>query len=767
MPRRIGTYIQVKSYSRHLTHFSPQRGCGTVDYAADWRDTAKATYFDAGAAGFKSAGSIPTLVTFKVGDRTITTPTPIINTVLGATLDARAYKLTGSGWEAVPRFDGVQYMHLTEITPQAATCESAWNYPPDPIFAVSLWRGEANAALTPAGLPLLTSIVWGGAGDSQGQFRIVIPYGDAPSVEAWNKWRARWEPMRCNGGAGLPSMQGNANGQWLTLWVGHWGGRCYISPDGFWQNVSEWEIPEFFLDAAGRKKTLYCGYMALAGPVRVGHTAGECGIVIHPIWMPSSGAGITNTLTQAARDTGYVIADNPSAKNIGIWYEPVYADPAPDGTLTILKDIVASSATVTASGTAYTWAVTWDPEAWTTNVAGSLVYTYKAPSLQAVQVWQNPHISSTGSAYTSALLSVAEAEVEYPGVMLPTSARLTLYDETTALGSTVQDYRRLTIKAGAQLDNGSHAAGIVFSGHMITPGNRFSLGNAQQNEVYGFDCLTRLRDMKAGVDEPDVSLFAGNDVLKWVCMRSGLPSSVVSGPAATTTLMDAAETAYNPETRSWVPQFGRTYEQVVGEAMQGDGKSVYYAVPLSGPAWQKIVRTNGPFAATSTNYTIRENASKGLSVLHFFDGDRQTRGHDSEEQANVITVLGKDDRGRQIALSVVDPNSFNPAGNTFAGGWDHVKAERDDTLTDYGALYDRAAVLQDEVGTVSEYVTAETDMIPGLRYGEVVAFSGPVGGRIDRMGARSRKYRVEAFKHRLATGTLPRTTVTARYIGDM
>jgi len=769
MPKRIGPYYEVKLYDRHL-QYGRVGGFGRKDTMAQVHDSRAAIipyfipshYSNLGCYGSQPVAAVHLT---KVGEHGVAVPKALCDMGQAASLGSSYYETFGGTWTVLTGSQyGEQIMYQYDGANAVTGLKTTWYYPPNPVICVSLWRGETSGSAG-SNHAQYTAIYFGRnyEGGPGGQFRLVIPYGGwGPWMSFWNQWTSRWEPLEPVDAniTGLPPVEGIQEGQRLFVWIACWRGEIWASTDGFQSVAQGWMIPEGAYDSAGIWHSFAVKRHVYSGPVSIEHTVGQWAATVYPIWMPNSTDGITPTIQSQPYEFGYKVADNPNAVNVQTASWPVRADP--EGSETegeILADVSVS--VVDLGDTQRAWKVTLEPYRW--EHGG--VTTYVAPQLLAAQIWQAAHVYSYETVPTPTTVSdVVEVELTWPGTFRPATGRI-VFENSERTFSSLKDYQRVQIKLGSKLDDGSNDGDLVFAGWIVTPGRRARTRGPRAAEAYVFDALARLEDIKVLLDSPDFGWSTGDGAFTWILGHCGFHSNQISGSGSGDMLIED----YDPEDDRYLPEFGRPWLDVVRQILHADGQSELY-VDYDATEFEILTRTNGPFSSTSVDYQLQEKTppDESSSIYHIYSirVDRDTASVD--RYANWVVVEGASKPWRRVAAMAWDENMFNSSADTFAGGWPHTYAERDMGIQTMSDAMGRAYGIYEERAGLAEYCTVETDLIAGVRYGQVFSTTSTrADGRLAEVGALDKKWRIIAYKHRVAKGRQARTELTGKYIGTV
>jgi len=134
---------------------------------------------------------------------------------------------------------------------QVTSAESLFDLPPNPVFCVALWRGEAPSEQDHATNPPATYISFGNR-DGNKQYLVCIPYGsDGVCLMEWNVAASEWQEVEAEGKRKLPSFEGLSEGTRKFIWVGVFDNYIHLSYDGFGSDTVAYRILDADADSEG------------------------------------------------------------------------------------------------------------------------------------------------------------------------------------------------------------------------------------------------------------------------------------------------------------------------------------------------------------------------------------------------------------------------------------------------------------------------------------------------------------------------------------
>ncbi|MFQ6134166.1 MAG: hypothetical protein ACE5R4_19135, partial [Armatimonadota bacterium] len=246
MAKRVRPIAKVEMFPPAQEWRQKYDGFGQYDLLADmWKHgEGTVSYVDKAALGVVTSGGmgnyVPTGMVVQARDVNAFICRPFLDTSQAIGKDH--FELGSGTWEELPGL-GIQNevkLFQSDGSPNLTTAvETKFNLPTNPMFCVSLYRGEPteghnwlNGAATEVHFGVATSDEWA----------LIIPYGSAMYLQRrlGGKWYKVPETERS---VRLPSLEGMRKGERFFLWVAVIRGRIVVSTDGFCEEVWAYEIP--------------------------------------------------------------------------------------------------------------------------------------------------------------------------------------------------------------------------------------------------------------------------------------------------------------------------------------------------------------------------------------------------------------------------------------------------------------------------------------------------------------------------------------------
>lgn len=662
-----------------------------------------------------------------------------------------------------------------------AWAQTTYKLPPEPWFAVRLWRGEQNPEDWPlASNPPYSYIEFGK------EFRLFIPYGG--NLQLYIAASDGWVELKPETGDGLAGFEGTGD-EAKIIHVGVLRGRVMLSYDNFGSGTVFYRIP--LGDSYDGHALRYTRYWAADGridaprvwmsEVKVGHFGGECGFTFFPMRAFRDAAN-PNQFAYPYVPIGYYHAQNPSGIVADVWWERARGHwnddtdfEAADAYTYIKPSVIVDTSKETAANITLKWV----PELWTD---GNLTTTM-TPAVYAAQLRQPPNVSGT-TEKSSTLLSpnpvgsvdrirVQEITVEEAEEFSPAFVRIRISDTGSALTTELKDFQRIRVKLGEKVGASSNTA-TVFDGQIRNPRFRTERGAGRliTGELYAFDDVRGLVDSRYEGREPDLELLSVGEAAQWLGRAAGMkaarivPSTVhysmmLHGGTRTSQTWGYSIEGYNGQ-RRWEPQYGAEFLPTF--------RDIAVAANNSQWRWKAASRvvelTNGYWTTTGYQHDVKEHgAAYGSYNLHDIQPDFRTA--DNEEFANYVMLRGKRDNGEYFWANCWDSSSLwsSTAWNYTHGRRVKYVEARDDVRTDE-KLWSLAWSKLSQLSSKPRGAIVETDVIPSLKRGDIVRLSGATGGTLDDAGALNQRYLVVGFAHKWWRGEAARTNMTLKWVGS-
>jgi hypothetical protein len=674
---------------------------------------------------------------------------------------------TNSSWQEVTSnlYGETMFFQEDGTASQLTWAESEFTLPPNPIFAVSLWRGECSEDHDHDAEPLYTEIQFGEAGGGA-QYAVFIPYsGDGIELMQRNVATGEVTALEPEGGNKLRGFEGLPFGQREFIWVACIGWTIYISTDGFGADTVAYTIQAEDYTEEGQSAEAWYRPHVFRGPVKLLHNAGQWAFTLWPIRM------VPATVRSRPYYFAYRVADNSNAVNVTGWGEDVVDDP-PDAE----HDPPTVQSPTYSVVDSYTGGDTWEAHrAWKCvltpvlcphTISAGVFKTYTSPAAGLVWLYQNPLVETqTGPTGTDISDDVAALRIEWGEGNRAAVGGIELRN-TSGLHKTVQSYQPITVSIGYDFDDDSDNEGLIFFGYVVNPGHNVRVAGLENADLVLYDPLIRLREMKAYGTEPDFMGLEVAPALRWIFLRNGIHLSQMSISGGTKTLQptDAEEPRHGSD--RWLPAFGAEWMDFVEDICNYDGESDWYCRPDATVQFV-IVKEDGPWDSTSVDWALDED-SEG-EEYQVFEVRRDQRPMDDSAYANTVVVRGRDANGNALDAMTHAGGSQDTSSVNWGGGWAQMRVIEDAALGTQAAVTERCLKLLDELSRSPEYIEVETNVLPGVHKGQVFSLTGAEDGKVDNAGARNKKYRIIAINVALAWERKhsPRMVLTGRYIGDI
>lgn len=678
-----------------------------------------------------------------------------------------------SSWQTITsNLYGEKMFFMEDGTESQLTwAQSRFDLPPNPVFCVSLWRGECNADHDHDAQPLYTEIQFGDAVGGGAQYAVYMPYNDE-SIQLMerNVATGEVEALEAEGGRDLRGFEGLSDGQRKFVYVACVGWTIYVSTDGFGQNTAAYTIQAEDYTSEGEAAEGWFRPHVFEGPVKLIHNAGQWAFTLWPVTMTAA------TVRSHPYCFNYEISTNSNTVTVYGWGENVVDDPidaehAPETvqapTLSVVDSYTGGSTWDYHRG----WGVTLTPalhesEFGDTGGSPQTFQTYTSPAAGIIWLYQNPLVEAvTGPSSTDISNDVAALNIEWGEGSRAAIGGIELRN-TSGLHKTVKSYQPIEVSIGYDFSDATENEALVFHGYVVNPGHNVAVAGLENADLVLYDPLIRLREMKAYGAEPDYMGLTVSQALTRIFARCGFHSSQLSISGGTKRLRPTSEDDVRHGSDRWLPSFGAEWMQFVEDLCNYDGESDWYCRP-DASTQMKIVKNDGPFDATTVDYALKEESAN--SEYQVFAVRREQRPMDDMAYANAVVVRGRDANGNALDAMAHVEGAFDTTSDNWGGNWYQMRVVEDTSIGTQAEATQRCLTLLDELSRSPEYIEVETNVLPGAHKGEVFSLAGPADGKVDNAGARNRKYRILSIRCELRTEQKhsPRMTLTGRYIGDV
>jgi hypothetical protein len=747
-------------------------GFAQHDVIADlWeRGDCSVSYVDKAALGIVTAGSlanwVPTGMVVQAGSRSgreglnCFICRPFLDT--SQAIHSGFFVFPAGSWAEIREL-GIQNevkLYQYDGSPNLSSgAESRFDLPTNPVFCVSLYRGEPTDEHDWAAHPAGTEVHFGVG--TEEEWALVLPYGGAAYLQhrVGGQW---WKVPHAERNLRLPSLAGMQSGQRVFLWIAVLGGRIVVSTDGFAEDVWGYEVP-------GRAITVKRGKVALW------HCSGQWAFSFFPIKMA------TAELESLPVAAGYDTHDSAGAA-ILTWRNNDVVDD--DGV--VLATPVVSDVTEEKVGLpsdVRVWRAELQPYEHTQTDAGIdpdtgepiPLTTHLSPELYAVQIGEYADVRVAEAPESTDITDDVKEIIGESAADLHTSEYALSLDNHLGRYADLRDYRRVKIELGWRYDDETNDRAPIFAGHVVEPKPEVGPGGESGLIVPLLDAMIRLRDEKCDGRAPVFDGWTTRQVFQWVLDRCGVPR--VRQDLEDTGVRLSMGPAERP---MWQVEHGRPWVDFLAEVARYDYNAGFFfdetETFIKACRYCRRKRTaddvaqhsgwNAPACPRTPDwelYTRGEEAPEpdAAGEIVSIEKPRLTLpGRDTF--ANYVAVAGVDSAGRRVRGIIYDPASVgDPASESFVG-WRKMHVEAMDYYTTQAVANQVAAERFAELAHKPEYVGIVTPMRPQMKVGHVVHVNGG-----EDVGANDQLYRIVAVRHRLTRR--PRvaasTEILARWIG--
>ena len=631
--------------------------------------------------------------------------------------------------------------------------ESNFSLPTNPMFGVSLYRAHVCNSHNWSEPPY-TEIHWsvGAPAHPYGaqEWAIAIPYGEPMLLLRYEN--GTWEKVSdSDEGLDMPIFEGMARGQRVFLWFAVIRGHIVISTDGFVDHL--WTYSLHGEPGSTSAELIHSGKVAFW------HNAGQWMFSFHPIAM--HGCLIQSPPFSAAYDTtdstGELILTYRRLPVIDDEFNPLHQATVEDNTDEV-PGLNPDERTWQATLTPYIHAqqdVGTDPDTGETVDFRTAV----SPELYSVQIGQYPELEA-GDAPASEDLTPRTISVtgRQRGSSMGTTGsaahyRLALDNQDGSLAD-IQEYRRLSLKLGWHLDNGSDSLSQVASGYLVEPQLDIAPGGESLLHVELLDPMVRLRDEKADGRSPIFDDWPVKAAFEWVLDRCGLDRSELNLEDTGTPLSMGS-----PEEELWRVEPGRPWIDFLHQMAAFDHGAAFFfdhnghfvkACPYCRQLrTAEDVLTHDGTEAGSCDCTVswelytRSNAAPDPNqpgeILRLSKLRESLAGTDYN---NYIMVAGVDADGHAIRSVAYDADSlYDPASSRYVG-WRKMEVYEVRGICTQAQANQMATELMQQLAPEPEHVSLVTPLEPGLKIGQVLRVNGG-----EAVGVNGAKYRICEVEH--------------------
>jgi len=763
MAKRVRPIAKIELFAAGQEWRQKYDGFGQYDLLADmWRrGEGTVSYVDKAALGVVTSGGmgnyVPTGMVVQARDINAFICRPFLDT--SQALGKNHFTFAGGTWEELVGL-GIQNevkLFQSDGSPNKTTAvETKFNLPTNPMFCVSLYRGEPTEGHNWLSSGAATEVHFGVA--STDEWALIIPYGSAMYLQrrVGGKW---YKVPHSERSVRLPSLEGMRKGERLFLWVAVIRGRIVVSTDGFCEEVWCYEIP-------GESITVRSGRVGLW------HYSGQWAFSLLPIKMAQ--ATVESPWIPAGYDTqdstGELILDwrgNDVVNDLGI----VLSSP-------VVTDVTGEKPGLPAD--VRVWRAELPPSQYTVTgiggVPGCDFTTCTSPELYAVSMGQFAQNDYVGPVTATEITDDVDAlEGEHPEDLTAAEYVLSL-DNQLGSYSDLRDYRRVRVGLGWRYDDGSTDVATTFTGYNVEPVPAVEGGGEALLDVPLLDPIIRLRDEKCDGRVPMLDGWLVTDVFHWVLDRCGLPRSRQDLEDLGTRL-----SLGQPEKLLWQVEHGRSWLELLLEVARYDYNATIFCdeneklVKACRYCRQKRTAENltshsgwqAPGCPASVDwemYTRGSVATNPEAACEILSIERPRLTLSAQRRfANYVAVAGLGPDGKGVRGIVWDPESVNdPTSDRFVG-WRKMHVEASEYYTSQALANQVATERFNELSNRPEYVEIATPLNRGLKIGQVILVKGA-----EELGCHNQKYRVLSVRHELGRGPRVRalTRLQGRWIGS-
>lgn len=667
----------------------------------------------------------------------------------------------GGAWVALPNhgLQGETQLFQYEGHANAATgALSNFTLPPDPIFAVSLYRADPPEDFDWSQASPYTEIHFGITATDD--WTLCFPYG-APMFLVRRIGGAWWKVPNTERSVRVPSLEGFSSGQRLLLWVAVWRGKIVLSTDGFAEDVWVYESPEGPIRVGGGKVALW-------------HNAGQFMFSFFPIAMP------TAVLDSLPLETGYYTQDSTGQVFVYARQQPVLSSGGAPLAAVQVTDTTALREDLT--NTQRAWRAVIAPYVWhqwgvgTDPDTGQKVdfHTCASPQLFSVAIGQYAQVEEMDPPPVTDLSADVKRLEGSHSDRLPTVRYRLEVDNQLGQHLDLGEYQRLTVELGWKHDDESETYVPTAEGYVVEPPPEVAGGGEAGLEVAMLDGCLRLRDEKADGRTPAFDGWPIKEVFQWVLDRCGIPRAQ-QNLEDTGLRLSLGE----PEESLWLPEPGRGWLEFLEEVARFDyGAALFVdeqgrftkACPYC-RAWrtaEDVTRHDGTLTGACVSevrwhlYTRPSEAPDPEEPGEVLELAKPRLSLSERDFVNYVAVCGVGRNGQPIRSVFYDPASlYDPQSDRFVG-WRKMEVA---ALRGYTTQAETNRLAQELFAQRSgrpEYITLLTPLEPEMRIGEVLEVHGG-----EQVGASGQKYRIVALGHRVERSP-QRTAVTwvkAKWLG--
>ncbi|MFQ6099545.1 MAG: hypothetical protein ACE5O2_17565, partial [Armatimonadota bacterium] len=247
MPKRVRPIAKVELFEAGQDYRAKYDGFAQYDVIADlWeRGDCTVSYVDKGSLGVVTAGGlgnyVPTGMVVQKRGLNCFICRPFLDT--SQAIHSGFFDFPAGSWSEITDLGIQNEVKLYQYDGSAnlsTGAESRFLLPTNPMFCVSLYRGEPNDQHDWEAHPAATEVHFGVGTDEE--WALVLPYGGAVYLQ--RRVGGQWQKVpQAEKNLRLPSLGGMQSGQRVFIWIAVLRGKIVVSTDGFAEDVWAYEIP--------------------------------------------------------------------------------------------------------------------------------------------------------------------------------------------------------------------------------------------------------------------------------------------------------------------------------------------------------------------------------------------------------------------------------------------------------------------------------------------------------------------------------------------
>lgn len=715
---------------------------------------------DLGLPGLGRAGlQVPSAMLVDDPDVNCTIARPFLDTTQSIGLGH--FTVYNGYWVALPNrglAGEVQLFQYDGTTNQITGAMSKFTLPTNPIFALSLYRGDPPADHNWNQAAPYTEIHFGIC--ESDEWALSIPYG-APMF-VMRRYEGQWyKAPESEKSVKVPTLEGFSAGQRLLLWIAIWRGKLVVSTDSFAKDIWVYEVPGWEIKVK-------------QGKVAVWHNAGQFMFSFFPIKMP------TALIDSLPIEAGYETQDSSGELILNYRHRPVTDDSGNSLKEAVVTDTTGERTDLT--DTQRAWRATLEPYVHQQTAVGIDPETMQpvdfetmvSPQLFSVTMAQYPQVDTLEALqYVDIAAEVKAAEGDHSDRLRGVKYTLSL-DNQLGQYADIEEYRRVQVELGWKMSDASEQRMATVDGYLVAPPPTVLGGGEAELDVTVLDGILRLQDEKCDGRVPIFDNWPVVDVFHWVLDRCGIPRSQQSLENTGVRL-----TAGEPEKPLWLSEPGRSWLEFLEEVAQFD-----YAAGIFFDAQGNFVKAcpHCRQPRTASDVTQHDGSADGActSEVSWYLYTRPSEAPDptgpgeilalrrprlslsARDYVNYVAVCGVGKDGQPIRSVVYDPASLYDATCDRFVGWHKMEVQALENLTTQAETNRLAQQIFSDRSRRPEFIHILTPLEPRMSIGQVVTVRGA-----EQVGAGGQLYRIVSLHHRLqrTPGRVAITTIKARWLG--